>query len=127
MRAAIPTITAILVLAGILAACAPGPAACPGAARVARDIRTLDGLIADSTVAIAQGYRLAPRPAPAVNFCLGGAGAHLGVNFCTDGQGQVPVAIDVRAETRQLEDMKARRAALAQKQAQETMQCRSAV
>lgn len=123
MRAHVSLATASVFLAGLLGACTPYPAGCHGSATTAREIRTLDGLIAESTVAIEKGYRMAPRPASGVNICLGGASAHVGVGFCTDGQGQVPVAIDVATERRKLAGLRAQREVLIRKQVQETMQC----
>ena len=96
-----------------LAACvAPAPPGCDG--ETARELRTLDRLIAETRRALDTGYR-EERVATTggFNFCLGSARSHVGVSFCSDGTGRTrSVAIDPATETRKLEGLRDRRATL---------------
>ena len=87
-----------LALAFCLAACtAPAPSGCDPAA--ARELRTIDRLIAETRRAVETGYRTETAPAPTgFNLCLGSARSHVGVSFCTNGAGRTrTVAIDPEA------------------------------
>lgn len=100
-----------------LAACTTPPAAGPGCpADAARELATLDRLSAESTRALATGYRDEPRPARSgFNLCLGSGHDNVGVSFCTGGgNGTQRVAIDPDAEQRKLDSLAARRAAILQ-------------
>ncbi|MCT8331460.1 hypothetical protein [Albidovulum sediminis] len=96
-----------------LAACAaPAPPGCDSG--TARELRTLDRLIAETRRALDTGYREERVAATGgFNFCLGSARSHVGVSFCSDGTDRTrTVAIDPAAETRKLEGLRDRRATL---------------
>ena len=102
-----------LALAFCLAACtAPAPSGCDPAA--ARELRTIDRLIAETRRVVETGYRTETAPAPTgFNLCLGSARSHVGVSFCTNGAGRTrTVAIDPEGEARKLDLLLDRRAAL---------------
>lgn len=108
-----PRKLAELTLILCLAACAaPAPPGCDSG--TARELRTLDRLIAETRRALDTGYR-EERVATTggFNFCLGSARSHVGVSFCSDGTDRTrTVAIDPAAETRKLEGLRDRRATL---------------
>lgn len=105
-----PRIPALLILALALAACATDPASrC--APEEARELKTIDRLIAEARTDIERGYRTVQVPTgAAVNLCLGSARSHVGVSFCTDpGTRTRTEAIDTAAATRTLDALLARR------------------
>lgn len=105
-----PLIPALLTLALALAACATDPASrC--APEEARELKTIDRLIAEARTDIERGYRTVQVPTgAAVNLCLGSARSHVGVSFCTDpGTRTRTEAIDTAAATRTLDALLARR------------------
>ncbi|MFN0113780.1 MAG: hypothetical protein ACKVPY_03795 [Paracoccaceae bacterium] len=105
------TLPAAAVLsAAVLAACeAPAPG-CQSPA--AREIRVVDRLIAETRANLDRGYTT-ERTGSDFNFCLGGAGDNVGVSFCNGIGGNRAVPLDRAAETRKLEALQQRRAALA--------------
>lgn len=117
-------LTASGALAVSLTACAPVPAGCNTG--TAKEIRTVDRLIADTQSVIAQGYRMESAPPSGLNMCLGGATNNVGLSFCSDGKREKPVAIDRQVEQRKLEGLKARRVVLAAQQATEAKMCGAA-
>jgi hypothetical protein len=97
-----------------LAACTQtaAPPGCPSG--VARELSTLDDLVAETERAIATGYRTEYRTrSSGFNFCLGSGHNHVGLSYCTGGgtQGR-KVAIDPAAEQRKLDGLNERRRAL---------------
>lgn len=105
-----PRVPALLSLAFVLTACATDPAGrC--APTETRELKTIDGLIAQTRADIERGYRTVEVPTgAAVNFCLGSARSHMGVSFCTDpGTRTRTEAIDTAAATRTLDALLARR------------------
>lgn len=105
------TPAAFLVL-GLLAGCVPSGADCAREER--RELRTVEGLIAQTRADMARGYRQdASGGTGSVNVCLGGASSHVGVSFCADPTRQSrTVAVDAAAEERKLQALEARRLAL---------------
>jgi len=98
----------------VLAACsqtAPPPG-CPSG--VARELSTLDRLVAETERAIADGYRTEYQTrSSGFNFCLGSGGNHVGVSYCTGGSARSQkVAIDPAAERRKLDGLTERRRTL---------------
>lgn len=102
---------AFLVL-GLLSGCVPSGADCAREDR--RELRTVEGLIAQTRADMARGYRQeASGGNGSVNFCLGGGGNNVGVSFCADPTRQSrTVAVDAAAEERKLQALEARRLAL---------------
>lgn len=102
----------LLVLAAAVAGCAgtSGPCARPEA----RELRTVEKLIAETRADMARGYRTETSASnPSVNFCLGSGGGTVGVAFCADpSQHRRTVALDMAAEERKLDALEARRLAL---------------
>lgn len=105
-----PRIPALLTFAAVLAACATDPATRCAPAET-RELKTIDGLIAQTRAEIERGYRTVEVPTgSAVNLCLGSARSHVGVSFCTDpGTRTRTEAIDTAAATRTLDALLARR------------------
>jgi len=104
----------LLAAAGLalLAACEAPPSACNSAA--ARELATVDRLIAETQTAIARGYRTETVSSTSgVNFCVGGQSANVGIGFCSDGARTQRVPVDPAAEQRKLDNLTQRRAALA--------------
>jgi hypothetical protein len=102
----------LTLVLGLAACAAPAPPGCDG--EPARELRTLDRLIVETQRALDTGYR-EERVATTggFNFCLGSARSHVGVSFCSDGTGRTrTVAIDPATETRKLQGLRDRRAAL---------------
>ncbi|MCX7888642.1 MAG: hypothetical protein N2422_02785 [Rhodobacteraceae bacterium] len=95
----------------LLSACEEPPAACNSAA--ARELATVDRLIAETRADIARGYRLETAPPANVAFCVGGQNNNVGLSFCSDGARTRKVPIDPAAEKRKLDNLEARRSALA--------------
>lgn len=100
----------LLSLALVLAACATDPATRCAPAET-RELKTIDGLIAQTRAEIERGYRTVEVPTgAAVNLCLGSARSNVGVSFCTDpGTRTRTEAIDTAAATRTLDALLARR------------------
>lgn len=125
-----PAPIAALFLALSLAACAPQPTACSSTA--ARDLRTLDTLIAESRENLARGYAIGSssgRGSTSVNFCLGNSSNNVGVSFCSGGRPGYrtgPVAIDLDEERAKLESMLQQRTVLASRAAADAAACTSA-
>ena len=125
----IARIGALLVLFA-MAGCAAQPSACSSTA--ARDLRTLDTLIAESRENLARGYAIGSRTGrgnSSVNVCLGNSSRNVGVSFCSGGNGARrtgPVAIDLDAERAKLESMLQKRPVLASRAAADAAACTSA-
>lgn len=119
-----------MILALALAACAPQPGPCNSTA--ARDLRTLDMLIAESRENLARGYAIgrgSGRGNPSVNLCVGNASHNVGVSFCSGGSPGYrsgPVAIDLDEERAKLESMLRQRTELARRAAADAAACTSA-
>jgi len=113
-----------------LAGCAAQPAACSSTA--ARDLRTLDTLIAESQQNLARGYAIGSstgRGTTSVNFCMGNSTGNVGLSFCSGGnptRRTGPVAIDLDAERAKLESMLQQRPVLASRAAADAAACTSA-
>jgi hypothetical protein len=113
--------TILLVAALSVAGCFQSRTTCTSLA--ARELATVDKLIAETETTIDRGYVLTDTSAGNVNFCLGSGGNTVGVSFCTDGSGRKPVAIDRAAEQRKLDGLLTRRAALAKQAAADSAAC----
>lgn len=106
----------LLIVAGLLAACATPEERCRRAATA--ELRTVERLIATTEGNIARGYALEPSPAPRAVLvpCLRtDLGGDLVSGFCVQQEIVMtprPVAIDRRAEAGKLETLRARRAEL---------------
>ncbi|WP_066817950.1 hypothetical protein [Frigidibacter mobilis] len=127
LPARLVALLALLALAG----CAAQPAACTSSA--ARDLRTLDTLIAESRQNLARGYAVGSgnsgRGNTSVNFCMGNSTGNVGLSFCSGGnptRRSGPVAIDLDAERAKLESMLQQRPALASRAAADAAACTSA-
>lgn len=124
--ARIGALLALLALAG----CAAKPAACTSTA--ARDLRTLDMLIAESRENLARGYAVGSstgRGNTSINFCMGNSTGNVGLSFCSGGnptRRTGPVAIDLDEERAKLESMLQQRSALASRAAADAAACTSA-
>ena len=106
------TISAVLLLAVLPAACVQSGAGCGGEEE--RELRTVDRLIAQTRTDMARGYTREPTGGNVgVNFCLGGGGSNVGVAFCADpSQRTRPVAVDMQEQERKLQALETRRLAL---------------
>jgi hypothetical protein len=109
MRSAVP----ILPLLVLLAACAPPRQRCEEAAL--RDIRVIDGLIAESEATLARGYAIETREVPRtiVTGCWGWGIGHGDVGFCTRTHVRTerrPVAVNLDAERATLASLREERA-----------------
>ncbi|WP_126974978.1 hypothetical protein [Frigidibacter oleivorans] len=119
-----------LLLVALAAGCVQQPAACRGTA--ARDLQTLDGLIADSRATLDRGYAIGPAGRSgnaSVNVCLGSGSDNVGISFCTGDGGyrrSGPVAVDLDAERARLKQMEAQRVAAAARAQEEAIACASA-
>lgn len=107
----------MLPLAAMLAGCATPHQQC--VADATRDVRVLDGLIAETEQALARGYGVQRETtyAPRYTFCGGYGYRYYGLNTCYDPYPvtrETPVAIDPAAERRKLRALQeSRRAAVA--------------
>jgi hypothetical protein len=106
-----------------LAACIQGQPTCTSPA--ARELRTIDRLIADTETTIDRGFVTAASEGARVNFCLGGGGNNVGVSFCADPTRR-NVPIDRASEQRKLDGLLERRAALARQAAIDSRACAEA-
>lgn len=128
--ATLPRLTLALLAVLTLTACAPQPSACNSTA--ARNLRTLDMLIAESRENLERGYAIGSstgRGNTSVNFCLGNSSNNVGVSFCSGGRPGYrtgPVAIDLDEERAKLESMLQQRTALASRAAADAAACTSA-
>ncbi len=113
-------VTAVLSLA----ACVQGQPTCTSPA--ARELKTIDRLIAETEATIDRGYVSAASEGARINFCLGGGGNNVGVSFCADPTRR-NVPIDRAAEQRKLDGLLERRAALARQAAIDSRACAEAV
>ncbi len=117
MRRTMAALT-ILALAGCMQG--GGGASCPSAS--ARELGTVDRLIAETETNIRRGYTMTEGDGGGFNFCLGGGGDNVGIGFCTT-PGREAVAIDRATEQRKLDGLVARRAALAKQVAADRAAC----
>ena len=106
----------------VLAACEPTGSPC--GATAARELRTVDRLIAETQGSLQRGYRT-ERAGSDFNFCLGGGGSNVGVSFCNDLGSRRAVAVDRAAEQRKLDALMARRADLVRQAAFDAEMCRA--
>jgi hypothetical protein len=107
-----------------LGACVQGQPTCTSPA--ARELKTIDRLIADTEATIDRGFTTAASEGARINFCLGGGGNNVGVSFCADPTRR-NVPIDRAAEQRKLDGLMERRAALARQAAIDSRACAEAV
>ncbi|MCV2867663.1 hypothetical protein OEW28_03365 [Defluviimonas sp. WL0002] len=102
-----------LCLALTVAACSePRPPACDRV--IARELRTIDMLIAETERNMQTGFRTERAPARSgLNLCFGSSRNNVGLSFCTDGANRTrAVAIDPEVEARKLSGLRDRRAEL---------------
>lgn len=107
---------------GMLASCEPAGSPC--SAPAARELRTVDRLIAETRTTLARGYTT-ERTGGGFDFCLGGGGSNVGVSFCNDLSGSRAVAVDRAAEQRKLDALLARRAELVRQADSDAEMCRA--
>ena len=105
-----PALVALILL---LTGCATDPAHRCASAEL-KERATIEKLIAETRERIDHGYVMVDEsPNFGVNLCLGSHRSNVGVSFCGDPTDRRrPQAIDTAAETRKLEALLARRAAL---------------
>jgi len=129
MQTRLPLVALVLMIA----ACGTPQERCIDDAT--RELRRIDGLIADTEAALARGYgyetRLVTRrewvPCPRRRFDAADGTLASGSGFCWDRvqhQTRVPVAIDPLAERRKLDGLRDRRRTLAPAAAAATESCR---
>lgn len=91
------------------------------------ELRTVNNLITETEVNIARGYTYVTEARPVrVGFSYCTRGSHIG--FCGSNYNDVvrrPVAIDLAAEERKLQDLKSRRASLTSAAAQTIEACQA--
>ncbi|PKP72539.1 MAG: hypothetical protein CVT84_18200 [Alphaproteobacteria bacterium HGW-Alphaproteobacteria-6] len=106
----------------LLAACADPATRCFQAE--ARELKTVEALIAETRGRIDRGYGEGPRGNSALNLCLGSFGRNVGLSYCTSasGRGQA-VPVDTAAEERKLAALEARRSAILQVIQQKSAAC----
>jgi hypothetical protein len=111
-----------LALVSVLSACEPADSPC--ASPAARELRTVDKLIAETRTTLARGYT-EERGSSGFDFCLGGGGSDVGVSFCNDLGRSRAVAIDRAAEQRKLDALLKRRADLERQAGFDAQMCRA--
>jgi hypothetical protein len=114
----------LVVCLGLLAVAACEPAGSPCSAPAARELRTVDRLIAETRTTLARGYAT-EQTDTGFDFCLGGGGSNVGVSFCGQPGGRRTVAIDRAAEQRKLDALLKRRADLARQADFDAQMCRA--
>lgn len=114
-----------------LAACQSRIPECRGGA--AKELVTLDTLIAESQENLRRGYAMGSPNAgggSAVQLCMGSGSSNVGMSFCSGGGlgagREAPVAIDLQAERSKLQSMLHKRSDLAQRAQLETAACAAA-
>jgi hypothetical protein len=127
----LPTMRLAMLLAlCALASCATSREACLRAATA--ELATLDRLIAETEANLARGYAIAREPytTTTLEFCVGtgrlGGAFDVGLRYCPDVETRYrdrPVAIDPAAERRKLAQLRARRAAEAERAAARQAAC----
>lgn len=106
----------------LLAACADPATRCFRAE--ARELRTVESLIAETRGRIDRGYAEGPRGNSSLNLCLGSFGRNVGLSYCTSASGRGrAVPVDTAAEERKLAALEARRSAILQVIRQKSAAC----
>lgn len=106
----------------LLAACADPATRC--FAPEARELKTVEALIAETRGRIDRGYGEAPRGNSSLNLCLGSFGRNVGLSYCTSASGRgKAVPVDTAAEGRKLAALEARRSAILQVIARKSAAC----
>jgi hypothetical protein len=105
----------LILCALTLAACATPQERC--VLNATKELRTVDGLIAESEANLARGYAIEREyeRRPRLTFCAGGIRSNVGLSFCRDTDLYVrdrPVALDPEAERRKLALLRERKARL---------------
>jgi len=114
-----PAATLALLL---LAACADPATRC--FAPEARELKTVEALIAETRANVDRGYAEGPRGNSALNLCLGSFGRNVGLSYCTSASGRGrAVPVDAAAEERKLAALEARRSAILQAIQQKSAAC----
>ncbi len=95
-----------------------------------KELRTVDGLIAESEANLARGYAIDREleRRPRLTFCAGGIRSNVGLSFCRDTDVYVrdrPVALDPEAERRKLALLRDRKARLEAASSQAVAACQS--
>lgn len=116
-----------LALCLALAACATPEERC--VIDATKELRTVDGLIAETEGNLARGYAIdrEVERRPRLTFCTGGIRNRVGMSFCTTEDiiyRDRPVALDPEAERRKLALLKDRRARLAEAASRNVAACR---
>lgn len=117
----------LILLALTLAACASPQERC--VLNATKELRTVDGLIAESEANLARGYAIDREleRRPRLTFCAGGIRSNVGLSFCRDTDVYVrdrPVALDPEAERRKLALLRDRKARLEAASSQAVAACR---